>query len=112
VDNIILIVICSLLMLVGLFGIVLPFVPGVPLVWLGLFIYALLTGFKTISIAAVVIFFILMAFTLVLDLAGPLWGLRIQGADGAFWVLSWVSLLALYFSISGELFLVQLQGHL
>ena len=38
-------IVCSLLMLVGLAGIVLPFFPGVPLVWLGLFIFAIGTGF-------------------------------------------------------------------
>jgi len=63
-------------MLAGLAGIILPFIPGVPLVWLGLFIYALATGFNTISIPVVVVFFILMALTLVLDWTGPLIGLK------------------------------------
>lgn len=71
-----LVIFCSLLMLVGLAGIILPFVPGVPLVWLGLFIYALITGFDTVSVTAVVIFFVLMAVTLVLDFAGPIFGLK------------------------------------
>ncbi len=74
--NIPLLIISSLLMLVGLFGIVLPFVPGVPLVWLGLFIYAIGTGFDVISIPAVIIFFVLMALTLTLDFVGPMLGLK------------------------------------
>lgn len=81
-DNIILLVISSLLMLVGFLGIVLPFIPGVPLVWLGIFIYAIFTGFESISILAVIIFFILMAFTLVLDFAAPLLGLKKFKASG------------------------------
>jgi uncharacterized protein YqgC (DUF456 family) len=81
-ENIALIVICSLLMLVGFLGIVLPFIPGVPLIWLGIFIYAIFTGFESISILAVVVFFILMALTLVLDFAGPLFGLKRYKASG------------------------------
>jgi uncharacterized protein len=75
-SNILLIVVCSLLMLIGFFGIILPFIPGLPIVWLGLFIYALVTGFKTIPIPVVIIFFILMALTLALDFIWPLLGLK------------------------------------
>jgi uncharacterized protein YqgC (DUF456 family) len=74
--NIVLIIISSLLFLAGLFSIIVPFVPGVPLVWLGVFIYAIGTGFKTISIPAVVIFFFLMVLTLLLDFVLPLLGLK------------------------------------
>jgi uncharacterized protein len=74
--NVPLLIISSLLMLVGFFGIVIPFVPGVPLVWLGLFIYAIGTGFTSISILAVVIFFILMVITLVLDFIVPMLGVK------------------------------------
>jgi uncharacterized protein YqgC (DUF456 family) len=74
--NIPLLIVSSLLFLVGLFGIIVPFVPGVPLVWLGLFIYSLGTGFKTIPIPAVVIFFFLMVLTVVLDFILPMVGLR------------------------------------
>ncbi|GAG62169.1 unnamed protein product [marine sediment metagenome] len=48
-----LIILCSVLMVVGLLGVVLPVLPGIPLAWLGLFIYALGTGFERISIATV-----------------------------------------------------------
>lgn len=51
------IIICSILMIVGLLGVVLPVLPGIPLAWLGLFIYALVTGFERISIATVIVFF-------------------------------------------------------
>lgn len=64
------------MMVVGLIGVVLPILPGIPLAWLGLFIYALGTGFDRISITAIVVFFILMILTLVLDFAAPLLGAR------------------------------------
>lgn len=69
-------ILCSVLMVVGLLGVVLPVLPGIPLSWLGLFIYALGTGFERISIATVVVFFILAVLTLVLDFAAPMLGAR------------------------------------
>jgi len=63
-------------MVVGLLGVVLPLLPGIPLSWLGLFIYALGTGFERISITTVVVFFILTVLTLVLDFAAPMLGAR------------------------------------
>lgn len=74
--EIIFLILAVVLMLAGLAGVVLPFVPGVPLVWLGLFIYALATGFKTISLAAVLIFLALTIALTVLDFAAPLWGAK------------------------------------
>ncbi|HSW57563.1 MAG TPA: DUF456 domain-containing protein [Dehalococcoidales bacterium] len=69
-------VLCSLMMLAGLAGIILPFIPGVPLAWLGLFIYAIGTGFERISIFTTVVFFILTLLTLVLDLISPMLGAK------------------------------------
>jgi len=71
-----LIIFCSILMVLGLMGVVIPFLPGVPLTWLGLFIYALATGFDKISIITIVVFFILMLFTLTLDFVAPMLGAR------------------------------------
>ena len=61
-------------MLAGLLGVVLPLLPGSPLSWLGLFIYAIGTGFERISVTVVVIFFILTVLALVLDLVAPMLG--------------------------------------
>ena len=69
-------IVCSILMVVGLIGVVLPGLPGVPLAWLGLFIYALGTGFDRISIITTVVFFIVMLFTLSLDFLAPILGAK------------------------------------
>lgn len=61
-------------MLVGLAGIFLPFIPGVPLAWLGLFIFAIGTGFERISIATTVIFFVVMLLTFAIDFFAPMLG--------------------------------------
>ena len=74
--TILLIILCSVLMVVGLVGVVVPLLPGIPLAWLGLFIYALGTGFDRISIITIIVFFILMVLTLLLDLVAPMLGAR------------------------------------
>ena len=71
-----LIVVCSVLMVVGLLGVVLPILPGIPLAWLGLFIYAIGTGFDRISIATVVVFSILTILALLLDFLAPMLGVK------------------------------------
>jgi uncharacterized protein YqgC (DUF456 family) len=67
-------ILCFVLMAAGLLGIFLPILPGVPLAWLGLFIYAIGTGFDRISILTTVVFFILMLLSLLLDLLAPMLG--------------------------------------
>ena len=69
-------VVCAILMLVGLLGVVLPVLPGIPLSWLGLFIYAIGTGFDRISVTVVVIFFVLMLLTIALDFILPMLGAK------------------------------------
>ena len=57
-------------MLVGLIGVVAPILPGVPLAWLGFFIYAIGTGFDRISLTTTIVFSVLTAIIIVLDLLG------------------------------------------
>jgi len=71
-----LIILSSILMVVGLIGCVVPFLPGIPLAWLGLFIYALGTGFDKISITTTVVFFILMVLTVSVDFLAPMLGAK------------------------------------
>lgn len=75
------IIICAVFLIAGLLGIVLPILPGVPLAWLGLFIYAFSTDFAEISVTVVVVFFVLMVLTLILDLFTPLLGAKQQKAS-------------------------------
>lgn len=74
--EIIILILSIVLMVVGLGGVILPFVPGVPLVWLGLFIYASATGFKAISWLVVIIFLVLTIALTALDFLAPLWGAK------------------------------------
>lgn len=69
-------ILCSILMLVGLLGVVLPVIPGIPLSWLGLFIYAIGTGFERISVTTIIVFFIIMFISLAIDFLAPMLGAK------------------------------------
>ena len=74
--TVVLTVVTSILLLLGFAGVFLPVLPGVPLAWLGLLIYAIGTGFEKISVTATVIFSVLMLLTLAFDLAAPMLGAK------------------------------------
>jgi len=65
-------IISTILILVGLAGTILPFIPGVFVAWLGLFIFAIGTGFARISIATTIIFFVVMLLTFAFDIFVPM----------------------------------------
>jgi uncharacterized protein YqgC (DUF456 family) len=75
-ETVIYAVICSILILVGLIGVFAPILPGIPIAWLGFFIYAIGTGFERISILTVVIFAILTALIMLLDFLAPMLGAK------------------------------------
>jgi len=63
-------------MLIGLVGVILPFLPGVSLAWLGLFIYAIFTHFQNISLVAILVFLGLTIISTILDLIIPSLGAK------------------------------------
>jgi uncharacterized protein YqgC (DUF456 family) len=75
-ETVIYAVICSILILVGLIGVFAPILPGIPIAWLGFFIYAIGTGFDRISILAVVIFAVITALIMLLDFLAPMLGAK------------------------------------
>ncbi|MFC1953431.1 DUF456 domain-containing protein, partial [Chloroflexota bacterium] len=75
-DTVLFAILCSVLILVGLIGVFTPFLPGIPLAWLGLFIYAIGTGFERISILVIIIFFILMILITAIDILAPVLGAK------------------------------------
>jgi hypothetical protein len=75
-EGLVALILSIVLMVVGLAGVVLPFVPGVPLAWLGLFIYASATGFETISWLVIIVFLVITLILTALDFLAPMWGAR------------------------------------
>ena len=79
-------ILISILFLVGLAGVVIPGLPGLGLIFLGILIYALATNFAHISVAALVIFGLITALATLADYYGSALGARLGG--GKWWALA------------------------
>ncbi|KPK99795.1 MAG: hypothetical protein AMJ91_06235 [candidate division Zixibacteria bacterium SM23_73_3] len=73
-------VLAIIIMLIGLAGTILPMLPGLPIMWLGAFIYAVFTEFKEIGWTFLGIFALLTAITTLLDYVANLYGAKKMGA--------------------------------
>ena len=58
---------CWVLIAIGLVSIMLPFAPGIPTIWFGIFLYAISHGFDQISRNYMGIITLVAAFTIFLD---------------------------------------------
>jgi uncharacterized protein YqgC (DUF456 family) len=76
-----LLVLTLLLMFVGLLGSIIPGLPGVTLIFLSAFVYALLTDFRTIGAAVLVVLFVFAAIAFVTDFVATSYGARRFGAS-------------------------------
>jgi hypothetical protein len=69
------------LMLIGLIGSVLPFIPGSPLILLGAFIYARYTDFLVVTWGTLVILLLLTVLSQILDYLASILGAKKFGAS-------------------------------
>src|ERR687893_2874700 len=69
------------LMFVGLLGSVLPGLPGVTLIFLSALVYAIITDFRTVGVAILIVLFIFAAIALVADFVATTYGARRFGAS-------------------------------
>src|SRR5688500_16765731 len=69
------------LMFVGLLGSVLPGLPGVTLIFLSALVYAVITAFRTVGVAILVVLFIFAAIAFVADFVATSYGARRFGAS-------------------------------
>nr|MBN2277466.1 DUF456 domain-containing protein [candidate division Zixibacteria bacterium] len=74
-------ILALIIMLIGLVGTILPLIPGVPIIFGAIFIYALLTDFATINRDALLIFGILTLVTLFLDWVTTTLGVKKMGGS-------------------------------
>jgi uncharacterized protein YqgC (DUF456 family) len=93
-----LLVLVVLLMVAGLAGSVLPFLPGTPLIFLGAFIYAFATGFEVIGPWRLAALAVLVVLTYALDYAAGALGARKLGGS------RWAALGALVGGVVGMFF--------
>lgn len=78
---IILFIIVIILFIIGLAGIVLPVIPSLPVIWIGILLYAIITNFNDISVMTVVVTGLLMFIGTVLDIVAGVFGARMYGAS-------------------------------
>jgi hypothetical protein len=69
--EILLIIISGIVILVGLAGTVLPFLPGPPLALAGLLLYGFVSNFETMSVSWIIALSVLTLLTFILDVFGP-----------------------------------------
>ncbi len=68
-------------MILGVAGIVLPLLPGLPLVWLGALIYGLVDGFRTLDLLTFAFITVLALIGIGADLLGGHIGAKLGGAS-------------------------------
>lgn len=92
------IVVAALFMLGGLAGTILPALPGVPLIWLGMLLYGLLTGFEQITATFLILQALLTASVMGIDyLATAIGSKYFGGSKAAIWGAIAGSILGLIF---------------
>ena len=69
------------LVLFGGAGVILPFLPGVPISWLGILIFGYVTGFSIITWKIIFIFLGLTVFSIILDALAPILGAKKYSAS-------------------------------
>ncbi len=67
--------------IVGLFGIVAPVIPSLPLAWLGIFIYTIFSQHENIGINIVIITGFIALFGVIVDLVSNILGAKLFGAS-------------------------------
>lgn len=85
-DNIYLIIF-SLLLLPGLLGIIIPMLPGIPLMFLVALIFAISTNFKALGLWEIVILGVIAIVSIVVDYFSGILGAKYGGAKK--WSLAW-----------------------
>ncbi len=94
----------GLLVIAGLAGTVIPALPGVPLVFAGLFVGAWIGHFETISWITVSVLALLAVIAWAVDFLAGAFGARYLGASSrAFWGATFGAIAGLFFGLPGIL---------
>ena len=94
----------ALIVVAGLAGTVVPALPGVPLVFAGLFIGAWINGFDTVGWGTLGIMAVLTVVAVVIDFVASAAGARYLGASSrAFWGATAGAVVGIFFGIPGML---------
>lgn len=80
-EEILLIAVSFSLVMAGGMGVILPFLPGVPIAWIGMLLFAYVTGFSVMTWNVLFVFLALTAVTIAIDAFGPLLGAKKYNAS-------------------------------
>jgi len=69
------------IMLIGMIGVIIPMLPGVPVIFAAALIYGIITGFETISGDILIIFGLMTVVSLVLDWVATALGVKKMGGS-------------------------------
>lgn len=98
-------VVAALLILVGVAGTILPLLPGVPLVWAGMFLAAWVDGFTRIGAFTLILLGVLAALAMLLDFIAGLLGAKKVGASAlALWGSLLGAVVGIFFGLPGLIF--------
>ncbi len=114
--EIILFVVALMVMIVGLAGVILPVLPGIPLIFAAALLYAILTGFREITLYIILIFAGMTVCGLVMDYVANYFSVRKMGGGkagaigavvglliGVWFGLVWIIILPFAFAVLFEL---------
>jgi len=94
----------TLIVIAGLAGTVVPALPGVPLVFVGLLLAAWIDGFDTVGWGTIGLMAVLTLLSIVVDFVASAAGARYLGASSrAFWGATAGAVVGLFFGIPGML---------
>lgn len=96
--------IAAALILVGLLGTFLPVLPGLPVMFAGMWLAAWADDFQRVGVGTLVVLGLLVLLSIVVDLAASMIGARRVGASGkAIWGAGIGSVVGLFFGLPGLL---------
>lgn len=75
--------IAVIVMLAGILGTIVPFLPGLPMIWAAMLIYGIIEGFASVDAAFLVVTLAIVIATEVADYFAKAWGARRFGASKA-----------------------------
>jgi uncharacterized protein YqgC (DUF456 family) len=81
--EVLLFVVVLIIMIIGLAGVILPVLPGIPLIFGAAVLYAVLTGFREITLNLILIFAGMTVFGLVVDYLANYFSVRKMGGGRA-----------------------------
>ncbi len=81
IGEILLITVSFLLVLGGALGVILPFIPGVPIAWFGMLAFAYATHFTAITWKVLLVFLGFVLLTMAVDIIAPMVGAKKYNAS-------------------------------